>query len=126
MKIANDGLVYVCDRINDRVQVFQKDGTFVKEWRYLTDTKSSGSAWDLYLWADREQSFFLMVDGTNEEMRLVLLADGEIIDTIGSGASFFFGVHNIAIDSKGNVYTTEVFEGKRLQKFKVVSGAPVR
>ncbi len=42
------------------------------------------------------------------------------------GAGFFFGVHNVAVNSKGNVYTTEVFEGKRTQKFKVVSGAPVK
>jgi hypothetical protein len=45
--------VYVCDRRNDRVQVFRKDGTFVREWSYLKETLGSGSVWDLYLWPDR-------------------------------------------------------------------------
>jgi hypothetical protein len=45
---------------------------------------------------------------------------------VSSGAerNQFFGAHNVAIDSRGNVFTTEVFEGKRIQKWKVVSGAP--
>ena len=78
VKIANDGLVYVCDRTNDRVQVFHKDGSFVRELIYLKDTLASGSVWDLYLWPDREQSFFVNVDGTNNEMRVVRRADGEV------------------------------------------------
>jgi hypothetical protein len=129
VKIANDGLVYVCDRINNRIQVFHKDGSFVREWVYMKETKASGAAWDIYLWPDKEQSFFINVDGSNEEFRVVRRSDGEVMSTVGSGgrgAGFFFGVHNVAIDSKGNVYTTEVFEGKRIQKFKVMSGAPVK
>src|SRR5580658_11150078 len=50
VKIAKDGLVYVCDRINDRIQVFHKDGSFVTEWRYLTDTRGNGSVWDMAFW----------------------------------------------------------------------------
>ena len=127
VRIANDGLVYVCDRINDRIQVFQKDGTFVREWRYLTDTKASGSVWDLYFWPDKDQTFMLNVDGTNEEMRVLRRSDGEVMATFGGGgrcAGCFIGVHNVTVDSKGNVYTTEVFEGKRIQKWKPVNGAP--
>jgi DNA-binding beta-propeller fold protein YncE len=127
VKIANDGLVYVCDRVNNRIQVFHKDGSFVREWVYLKETKASGSAWDIYFWPDKDQTFFINVDGSNEEFRVVRRSDGEVVSTVGSGgrgAGFFFGVHNVAVDSKGNVYTTEVFEGKRIQKFKVVSGAP--
>jgi hypothetical protein len=118
--------VYVCDRTNDRVQVFHKDGTFVREWIYLPQTLS-GSVWDLYLWPDKEQSFFINVDGGNNEMRVVRRSDGEVVGTygrFGRHAGQFFGVHNVAIDSRGNVFTTEVFEGKRIQKWKVVSGAP--
>jgi hypothetical protein len=109
------------------VQVFQKDGTFVKEWRYLTDTKASGSMWDLYFWPDKDQTFMINVDGTNEEMRVLRRSDGEVVATVGNGgrcAGCFIGVHNVAVDSKGNVYTTEVFEGKRIQKWKPVNGAP--
>ncbi len=68
-----------------------------------------------------------MVDGGNNEMRVVRRADGEVVGTygrFGRMAGQFFGVHNIAVNSRGNVFTTEVFEGKRIQKWKVVSGAP--
>jgi hypothetical protein len=126
VKIANDGFVYVCDRTNDRLQVFRKDGTFVRENIYLPQTLS-GSVWDLYLWPDKEQSFLIMVDGGNNQMRVVRRSDGEVVGTygrFGRQAGQFFGVHNVAIDSRGNVFTTEVFEGKRIQKWKVVSGAP--
>lgn len=126
VKIADDGLVYVCDRSNDRLQVFQKDGTFVREWMYLPQTLS-GSVWDLYLWPDKGQSFLIMVDGGNNEMRVVRRADGEVVGSygrFGRMAGQFFGVHNVAVDSRGNVFTTEVFEGKRIQRWKVVSGAP--
>jgi hypothetical protein len=128
VKIANDGLVYVCDRTNDRMQVFNKDGSFVREWIYFPQTLS-GSVWDAYLWPDKEQSFLIMVDGGNNEMRVVRRSDGEVVGTygrFGRQAGQFFGVHNVAVDSKGNVFTTEVFEGKRIQKWKVVSGAPVK
>jgi hypothetical protein len=129
VKVSNDGLVYVCDRRNDRVQVFRKDGTFVREWVYLKDTLGPGSVWDLYLWPDREQSFLVNVDGSNNEMRVVRRSDGEVVGTYGRygrNAGHFYGVHNVAIDSRGNVFTSEVFEAKRVQKWKVVSGAPVR
>ena len=127
VKIAKDGLVYVCDRINDRMQVFRKDGTFVREWIYLKDTLASGSVWDMYFWPDRDQTFFINVDGTNNEFRVVRRADGEVLATYGRYgrmAGQFHGVHNVAIDSLGNVFTTEVFEGKRIQRWKPVNGAP--
>jgi hypothetical protein len=129
VKIANDGLVYVCDRVNDRIQVFRKDGSFVREWIYLPETRGSGSVWDLYLWPDREQSFFINVDGANNQFRVVRRADGEVVGTygrFGRNAGQFYGVHNVAIDSRGNVFTSEVFEGKRIQRWRVTNGAPVR
>ncbi len=129
VKIARDGLVYVCDRSNDRVQVFRKDGSFVQEWFYMKNTLGSGSVWDLYLWPDKEQSFFINVDGANNQFRVVRRSTGEVVGTYGRygrNAGQFYGVHNVAIDSRGNVFTSEVYEGKRLQKWRVVSGAPKR
>ena len=82
MKIANDGLVYVCDRTHDRLQVFRKDGSFVREWLYLPETLS-GSVWDVGLWPDKEQSFLIMVDGGNNQMRVVRRSDGEVVGTYG-------------------------------------------
>jgi DNA-binding beta-propeller fold protein YncE len=127
VKIADDGLVYVCDRINNRIQIFHKDGSFVREWVYLKNTLGSGSTWDVALWPDRAQSFLLNADGTNNQIRILRRSDGTVIGSFGrSGrnAGQFHWVHSIAIDSKGNVYTAEVDNGKRVQKFRVVSGAP--
>ena len=129
VKIAKDGLVYVCDRVNDRIQVFRKDGSFVRDCIYLKDTLGSGSTWDLYLWPDREQSFFVNVDGANNEFRVVRRNDGEVVGTYGRFGQYagqFHGVHNVAIDSRGNLFTTEVYEGKRVQRWKVTTGAPGR
>jgi DNA-binding beta-propeller fold protein YncE len=127
VKIAHDGLVYVCDRINDRIQVFHKDGSFVREFIYLKNTRGAGSTWDVALWPDPAQTYFLNADGTNNQIRILRRADGAIVGSFGrSGrqAGQFHWVHSIAIDSKGNVYAGEVDNGKRVQKFRVVSGAP--
>jgi DNA-binding beta-propeller fold protein YncE len=120
VKIASDGLVYVCDRVNNRVQVFQKDGTFVRQFVYEPETRGSGSTWDLELWPDKLQSYLVMVDGSNNEMRTIRRKDGAVTATVGrSGrmAGQFHWVHNIAIDRGGNVYTTEVDNAKRVQKW---------
>ena len=83
MKVANDGLVYVCDRVNDRIQVFRRDGSFVQEFIQKKQTRGAGSAWDLYLWPDRTQSHFVTADGENNEVRVVRRQDGEVVGTFG-------------------------------------------
>ena len=129
VKIASDGLVYVCDRVNDRVQVFRKDGSFVREWVHLKETRGGGSTWDIGFCPDREQSVILLADGENNEVRITRRADGEILGSFGrSGrnAGMFHWVHNIAIDSNGNAYTSEVDNAKRVQRFRPISGSPQR
>jgi hypothetical protein len=69
--IAHDGLVYVCDRINDRIQVFHKDGTFVKEVRYLPATLGNGSVWDMDFWPKSEETYLVSADGENNEVRIL-------------------------------------------------------
>jgi len=123
VKIARDGLVYVCDRQNDRIQVFQKDGTFVKEFLVAKETLQQGSMWDLALWIDLPQSFLMNADGANNEVRTLVRETGEVVAAFGRNgrnAGEFHWVHNLAIDSKGNIYTTEVDTGKRAQKFRHV------
>ena len=71
VKIANDGLVYVCDRINNRIQVFRKDGTFVKEWFFEKNTLGNGAVWDIAIWPDPKQTYLLSADGENNEIRII-------------------------------------------------------
>jgi len=117
---SNDGLIYICDRANDRVQIFRPDGTFVKEAFFAKNTLGSGSAWDIAFSRDPEQRFIFMADGQNNRVRIIVRETLEEVTAFGDGGrqpGQFYGVHSIATDSKGNVYTTETWEGKRLQKF---------
>jgi DNA-binding beta-propeller fold protein YncE len=117
---TNDGLVYVCDRANDRVQVFRPDGSFVKEAFFAKETLGSGSAWDIAFSKDPEQRYIFLADGTNEKVRVIVRETLEEITNFGDGGrqpGQFYGVHSIAADSKGNLYTTETYEGKRVQRF---------
>lgn len=117
---TNDGLVYVCDRPNDRIQVFRKDGSFVTEQRIAPRTLGDGSVWDIAFSRDPAQRYLYLADGKNERIYVIERQSLEILYTFGDGGrqpGQFFGVHSIATDSKGNIYTTETYEGKRLQKF---------
>jgi DNA-binding beta-propeller fold protein YncE len=117
---SNDGLVYVCDRQANRVQVFKPDGSFVKEASFAKATLGSGSAWDIAFSKDPQQKFIYLADGTNEVVRVILRDTLQEITNFGDGGrqpGQFYGVHSIATDSKGNIYTTETYEGKRLQRF---------
>lgn len=117
---ANDGLVYVCDRQANRIQVFNADGSFVREAHFAQRTLGSGSTWDLAFSRDPQQRFIFIADGTNEKIRVVVRETLKEITNFGDGGrqpGQFYGAHSIATDSKGNIYTTETYEGKRLQRF---------
>ena len=121
VRIANDGLVYVCDRTNDRLQVFRKDGTFVREVFIAKRTFGSGSVWDLAFSPDPQQTFMAVIDGTNQQVYVLRRESLEIVDTFGGGghwAGQFYGAHNIAANSRGDLFITETYEGKRVQKFR--------
>jgi DNA-binding beta-propeller fold protein YncE len=123
VRISNDGLVYVCDRANDRIQVFRKDGTFVKEFRVSPDTLQNGSVWDLVLSEDAGQKFIFTADGANGNIVVLERETGKELAKWGRHGrqpGQFKWVHNIAIDSKGNLYTAEVGFGRRAQKFRRV------
>ena len=120
VRLTRENLVYVCDRMNNRIQVFKKSGEFVTQYVYEPDTKGSGSVWDLVFSEDAGQRYLLVADGTNNEVRIVLRATGEVIGAFGRPgrqAGDFHWVHNIAIDTQGSVYTSEVDTGKRAQRF---------
>jgi len=118
--LSHDGLLYVCDRQHNRLQVFKPDGTFIREAFYAKNTLGSGSTWDIAFSKDPQQRFIFIADGTNEVVRIILRETLEEITNFGDGGrqpGQFYGVHSIATDSKGNVYTTETYEGKRVQRF---------
>ncbi len=120
VRIANDGLVYVCDRTNDRIQVFRKDGTFVKEAFIARTTLGSGSVWDIGFSTDPAQTYLFVPDGTNQQVYVLRRDTLEVVSAFGRAghwAGQFYGAHNLAVDSKGNLYITETYEGKRVQKF---------
>jgi DNA-binding beta-propeller fold protein YncE len=118
--LSNDGLVYVCDRLNNRFQVFRKDGTFVKEMVVAPKTLGDGAAWDVAFSKDPQQEFFYNPDGQNMRIMTLRRATGELVRSFGDGGrqpGQFYGPHSVAIDSRGNMYITETYEGKRLQRF---------
>ena len=120
VRISNDGLVYVCDRTNDRIQVFRKDGTFVKETFIAKSTLGSGSVWDIAFSTDPAQTYLFVPDGTNQQVRVLVRETLEVVSAFGRAgrwAGEFYGAHNIAIDSKGASFITETYEGKRVQRF---------
>ena len=117
---SNDGFVYVCDRPNNRIQVFKKDGTYVTEKIIARKTLGGGSTWDIAFSRDTGQKFLYLADGQNMKIYVIERKTMEILTTFGDGGrqpGQFYGVHSIATDSKGNIYTTETYEGKRVQKF---------
>jgi len=119
-ELSNDGYLYVCDRPNDRIQVFKPDGTFVKEQILFKDTLGDGSVWDIAFSKDPQQKYIYLADGANEQIHILDRETLEVLTSFGDGGrqpGEFYAVHSIATDSKGNIYTTETYRGQRLQKF---------
>jgi hypothetical protein len=137
VRVTNDGLVYVADRVNNRIQVFEKKKVgavcqnptgapgvcgFVREFFIERDTLGPGSTWDIDVSPDRLQKFMYNADGSNNYIWTLLRRSGQILDRFGRNgrmAGQFHWVHNMAADSRGNLYTAEVDTGKRVQKFLV-------
>jgi DNA-binding beta-propeller fold protein YncE len=118
--VANDGFVYVCDRGNDRIQVFRTDGSFVREQTVAPQTLGAGSVWDIAFSRDPQQKYLYVADGQNMKIHVVDRQSLELVTSFGDGGRYpgqFLAVHSIATDSRGNLYTAETFEGKRVQRF---------
>ena len=118
---SNVGLIYVCDRGADRIQVFRPDGTFVKEAQIAAETVGAGATWDIAFSQDDQQEFIYVADGSNMKVHVVDRESLEVLYVLGEGgrqSGLFYGTHSIVTDSRGNFYTTETYEGKRIQKFQ--------
>ena len=119
-ELSRDNLLYVCDRVNDRIQVFHPDGTFVKEVFINKETLGSGSVWDIAFSKDAGQKYIYLADGENDRVHILDRESLAVLTTFGEGGrqpGEFYGVHSIATDSKGNIFTTETYRGQRVQKF---------
>jgi DNA-binding beta-propeller fold protein YncE len=126
--LSVDRLLYVCDRVNDRLQVFKPDGTFVKEAFFNKETLGSGSAWDIAFSKAPQQKYMYLADGEDDKVLVILRETLEVLTSFGEGGrqpGEFYGVHSLATDSKGNLYTTETYRGQRVQKFTYKGLAPV-
>ena len=120
VRVARDGLVYVCDRLNNRVQVFRKDGSYVKEFSVEPLTAGNGAVWDLVLSRDPQQRFLHMADGRNNQILTLLRETGAVVGSAGRPGRYageLHWVHDLAVDSQGHLYAGEVDTGKRAQKF---------
>jgi hypothetical protein len=127
-ELSNDRNLYVCDRPNDRIQVFSPDGKFVKEKVLYKETLGDGSVWDIAFSKDKDQKYIFLADGANEKVHILDRETLEVLTSFGDGGrqpGAFYAVHSIATDSKGNIFTTETYRGQRIQKFVYKGVGPV-
>ena len=132
IEIARDGMVYVCDKDSNRIQVFDKSGKFVKEGFVAKNTlggviagtfgviNAAGAVWDVAFSQDAQQRYLFVADGVNKKVRILLRDNLTEVGSIGSGGRYpgqFLIVNSVAVDSDGNLYTGETHHGKRVQKF---------
>jgi DNA-binding beta-propeller fold protein YncE len=119
-KVARDGTVYACDRGNNRIQAFDRGGKLLKEGTVSSLTRGSGSVWDLAFSTDPQQRFLYVADGHDQRIFIVRRDTLQTVGSFGDGGRYpgtFYSVGSVAADSRGNVYTGETLEGKRVQKF---------
>lgn len=121
LRIDRDGLVYVCDRSNSRVQIFRKDGTYLKEIFIARESGGSGTVTDIDFSPD--QQFLYAADGANQKVWILRRDTLQVVGSFGergtAAGQFATTLHDLTVDSKGNVYTGEAATGGRVQKFSV-------
>jgi hypothetical protein len=126
--ISVDNLVYVCDRTSDRLQVFTREGKFVREIFIAPDSLGDGSTWDVAFSKDAQQKYLYVADGRNQKLRVFDRQSLTELTNFGEGGHYpgqFYSMHSIAVDSKGNLYATETYQGRRVQKFTYKGIGPV-
>ena len=117
---SKDGLAYAADRAGNRIHVTDKQGNFKQEIKLAENTRSGGAAGGVMFSNDPDQKYLYISDLTNNHIWFLNREDGKVVGQMGSmgeNGGQFFGLHMIAVDSKGNIYTGEVFAGERLQRF---------
>lgn len=120
IRVSLDGRVYVADRHNNRVQVFSIAGVFEREVFIERSTQLLGTAFSVAFSPDVAQRYLYVADAGNGKVHILdrqTLQEVTKFGRIGRYAGQFVFLHNVAVDSHGSVYTTEVGGGRRVQKF---------
>ena len=120
IEVSSDGLVYVADRGNSRVQVFDLDGTYRTQGFVNRGDESASTVAGLAFSPDADQRFMYSADQGNSHIHVIERATLEVLDTFGdngAGPGEFQALHHLASDSDGNLYTAEAQRGRRVQKF---------
>ncbi len=120
LNVSNDGLVYAADRNANRIHVTTKEGEFLEEFMVAPGTGAGGSTGGVAFSPDPEQQFLYISDLTNNKIWFLNREDGTVVGEMGGmgeNGGQFFGLHMIAVDPDGNIYTGEVFAGERVQRF---------
>jgi DNA-binding beta-propeller fold protein YncE len=126
LNFSNDGRVYAADRVGNRIHVTDKQGKFIQEIPLAVTTGVGGAPGGVAFSPDKEQRYLFISDLTNNHIWFLNRADGKVLGQLGSmgdNGGQFYGLHMIAVDSQGNIYTGEVFAGERVQRF-VPAGSP--
>ena len=124
--LGNDGLVYACDRGQNRVQVFDREGTLqriiaIDPPEYMTAILR---ATDIDLSRDEQQRYLFVVDLGSNRIWILERESGDLVGSIGGSghmAGEFTFPHTLVTDSQGNLYAAETIGGRRNQKFQRVS-----
>ena len=125
VRVSNDGLVYVSDRGGKRVQVFTLEGKYVTQVfidRYC-EAPHCGNGQTVAstaFSADPEQRFLYVASRSPARVWVLDRKTLEPLDSFGRNGvapGEFYVMHHMNVDSKGNLYVTEVQDGKRIQKF---------
>jgi len=120
LNVSNDGLVYAADRRGNRIHVTSKQGEFLEEFILAPDTGAGGSTGGIAFSPDAGQRYLYISDLTNNRIWFLNRDNGELLGHMGrmsDAGGLFFGLHMIAVDSEGNIYTGEVQNGERVQRF---------
>ena len=123
-----DGILYVCDRTNNRIQTFKFDGTYLNQYNLEVNTKGDGAPWEIAFSKDPKQTYMYVSDGSNEKVHVYDRASVKELYSFGGGGrtpGLFYAMHSIIVDSKGNLYTTETYRGQRVQKFNYQGLVPL-
>ena len=120
IEVSNDGLVYVADRNNSRIQVFDLEGNYQRQVVVNPDEGRSLTCAGLAFSPDPEQKYLYVADQANLHIHVLDRQTLEVLDTwgeLGQAPGDFDALHHIAVDSSGNLYTAEAQRNHRAQRF---------